>query len=100
MSPFSHWTDVDQGGGSGEEVTEDQEGAPERETEVTFQEREAADLQIREPILVTLAFALLHGPACLSGGGKLRDWRALYRGIHCRQRRRFSLGFWLPLEPS
>ena len=55
MSPFSHWTDVDQGGGSGDEVTEDHEGAPERETEVTFQEREAADLQIREPIWEMLA---------------------------------------------
>ena len=49
MSPFSHWTAVDHGGGFGEEVTEDQEGAPERETEVTFQERFVADLQIREP---------------------------------------------------
>ena len=57
MSPCSHWTDVDQGGGSGDEVTEDQEGAPEREMEVTFQEREAADLQIREPVWETLALA-------------------------------------------
>lgn len=40
---------MDQGGGLGEEETEDQEGAPERETEVTVQEREVADLQIREP---------------------------------------------------
>ena len=49
MSPFSHWTEDDHGGGFGEEVTDDQEGAPERETEVTFQERLVADLQIREP---------------------------------------------------
>lgn len=33
----------------GEEETEDQTGAPERETEVTVQEREVVDLQIREP---------------------------------------------------
>lgn len=49
MSPFSHWTEEDHGGGLGEEVTDDQEGAPERETEVTFHERLVADLQIREP---------------------------------------------------
>ena len=46
MSPFSHWTEEDHGGGFGEEVTDDQEGAPERETEVTFQERLVADLHI------------------------------------------------------
>lgn len=40
-----------------DEVTEDHEGAPERETEVTFQEREAADLQIREPVLEMSALA-------------------------------------------
>lgn len=49
ISPFSHCTEVDQGGGLGEEETEDQTGAPERETDVTVQEREIADLQIREP---------------------------------------------------
>ena len=33
----------------GEEVTEDQIGAPEREIEVTAQPREMAEAQIREP---------------------------------------------------
>lgn len=49
MSPFSHETEEDQGGGSGEEVMLDQCGAPEREREVTAQERVLADLQMREP---------------------------------------------------
>lgn len=48
-SPFSHWTAVDQDGGFGEEVMEDQTGVPEREMEVTVQERAVADLQMREP---------------------------------------------------
>ena len=42
-------TEVDHGGGVGEEVTEDQLGAPEREKEVTSQPRETADLQMRVP---------------------------------------------------
>ena len=49
VSPFSHCTEEDQGGASAEEVTEDHVGAPEREPEVRCQEREVADLQIREP---------------------------------------------------
>ena len=49
MSPFCHETDEAQDGRSGEDVTEDQDGSPERDIEVTFQERAVADLQIREP---------------------------------------------------
>lgn len=49
MSPFSHDTEDDHGGGFGEEVIVDQAGAPERDKETVVQEREAADLQIREP---------------------------------------------------
>lgn len=43
-------TEVDHEGGVGEEVMEDQLGAPEREKEVTSQPRETADLQIRLPV--------------------------------------------------
>ena len=49
MSAFCQETDVDQGGASGEAITEDQEGSPEREMDVTSQPRATADLQIREP---------------------------------------------------
>ena len=49
ISAFCHETEVDQGGGVGEEVTADQVGSPEREMEVTVQPREMADLQMREP---------------------------------------------------
>lgn len=50
ISAFSHVTEVDHEGGVGEEVMEDQLGAPEREKEVTSQPRETADLQIRLPV--------------------------------------------------
>lgn len=49
ISAFCHETEVDQGGGVGEEVTADQVGSPEREMEVTVHPREMADLQMREP---------------------------------------------------
>ena len=49
ISPFSHETEDDHGGGSAEEVIVDQAGVPERESEIVVQEREAADLHIREP---------------------------------------------------
>ena len=49
MSPFCQDTDEDQGGASGEDVTESHEGSPERETEVTSQPRATADLHILEP---------------------------------------------------
>ena len=51
MSPFCHVTDEAHDGRSDEDVTDDQEGSPEREIEVTFQERATADLQIREPLV-------------------------------------------------
>lgn len=49
ISPFSHETEADHGGGSGEEVILGQCGAPERERERTVQERAVADLHMREP---------------------------------------------------
>ena len=49
ISAFCHETEVDHGGGAGEEVTADQVGSPEREMEITVQPRETADLQMREP---------------------------------------------------
>lgn len=49
MSPVAQVTDLDHGGGSGEEETEDQLGSPERLIEVTSHPRATADLQIREP---------------------------------------------------
>ena len=49
MSAFAHCTEVDQGGGLGEDVTDDQVGSPEREMEVTSQPLPTATLQIREP---------------------------------------------------
>ena len=50
MSPFCHETEEAHEGRSGEDVTDDQLGSPEREIDVTFQERATADLHIREPI--------------------------------------------------
>ena len=49
ISPFAHVTFVDHGGASDEEVTEDQCGVPERETETTVQPRWAAARQMRLP---------------------------------------------------
>ncbi len=49
MSAFAHETEVDHGGGSGEEDTDDQVGSPERLMEVTSHPRPTATLQIREP---------------------------------------------------
>ena len=42
----------DQVGATGEEVTEDQVGSPEREMDVTCQPRAAAALQMRLPLKV------------------------------------------------
>lgn len=36
MSPFAHVTDLDQGGGSEDEVTADHDGSPERLSYVSF----------------------------------------------------------------
>ena len=49
MSAFSHDTDFDHDGGSGDEVTADHVGSPERLIDVTSQPRATADLHIREP---------------------------------------------------
>lgn len=49
MSAFAHETEVDHGGGSGEEDTDDQVGSPDRLMDVTSQPRPTATLQIREP---------------------------------------------------
>jgi hypothetical protein len=49
MSPLAQVTELDHGGGLGDEVTEDQCGSPERETETTDQPRWAAARQMREP---------------------------------------------------
>ena len=49
MSAFAHETEVDHGGGSGEDVTADQVGSPERLMDVTSQPRPTATLHIREP---------------------------------------------------
>lgn len=49
MSPLAHVTLDAHGGGSGEDVTEDQCGLPERETETTDQPRWAAARQMRLP---------------------------------------------------
>ena len=48
-SAFCHETDLDHGGASGEDVTEAQDGSPERDMDVTSQPRAAAALQMREP---------------------------------------------------
>lgn len=48
-SAFCHDTDLDQGGGLGEDVTDDQTGSPDRLMETTVQPRATALLQIREP---------------------------------------------------
>lgn len=69
ISPFSHETEEDQGGGSGEEVMLGQCGAPEREREVTAQERVLADLQMREPgDGVSLVFGI-----GVKGGGEVTE---------------------------
>lgn len=49
MSPLAQVTFVDHGGASGEELTEDQCGVPERETDTTDQPRWAAARQMRLP---------------------------------------------------
>ena len=52
MSPLAQVTFEDHGGASAEEVTEDQCGVPERETETTDQPRWAAARQMRLPGVV------------------------------------------------
>lgn len=49
MSAFSQTTDVDHGGGTEDDVTDDQVGSPEREIEVTSQPRPTATLHMRVP---------------------------------------------------
>ena len=49
MSAFCQSTDFDHGGASGEDVTADQDGSPERLMEVTVQPRPTATLHIRVP---------------------------------------------------
>ena len=49
MSAFCHLTEVDHGGGVLDDVTADQVGSPERESEVTSKPRETAAAQIRDP---------------------------------------------------
>ena len=93
ISPFSHCTEVDQGGGLGEEETEDQTGAPERDTDVTVQEREIADLQIRDPgeeggVSLCEGYGGCFVEVCVI------DWNWVYRGSRCRRRR---LSFWASL---
>ena len=61
MSAFCHDTDVDHGGGSGEDVTDDQDGSPDRLIDVTSQPLATADLQILEPV-------------CLQWGVNVRIW--------------------------
>lgn len=84
---------MDQSGGVGEEVTEDQVGGPEREMEVTVQPRETADLQMRVPggreggwLLVECFWGVGGGKGKKGrkgGGGKAN------RGSQSRRRRRF-----------
>ena len=50
MSAFCHSTDLDHGGASGEAVTDDQVGSPERLMDVTVQPRPTATLHIRDPV--------------------------------------------------
>lgn len=70
-------TEDAQAGGVEEEVMEDQLGAPERESEVMCQEREAAARQMREPVGTEVNVELRshggHPRARLKGrgGGKL-----------------------------
>ena len=49
MSAFCHETDLDHDGGMGDDVTEDQDGSPDRLKEVTSQPLPAATLHIRDP---------------------------------------------------
>lgn len=49
MSAFFHATEVDHGGALGEDVTADQVGSPERDTDVTSQPLPTATLHIRDP---------------------------------------------------
>lgn len=49
MLALTQFTSEDQVGATGEEVTADQVGSPEREMDVTCQPRAAAALQIRLP---------------------------------------------------
>lgn len=84
MLALTQLTSDDQVGATGEEVTEDQAGSPEREMEVTCQPRAAAALQMRLPEI------------CVSAGARSNEVREAYRGSHCRQQRRFSL--WLLLS--
>lgn len=49
MSAFRHLTEVAHGGASGEAVTADQLGSPEREIEVTSQPLPTATLHMRDP---------------------------------------------------
>ena len=49
MSAFCQETEVDQGGATLDDVTDDQAGSPEREKEVTSQPRPMATLQMRLP---------------------------------------------------
>jgi len=55
MLALTQLTSEDQVGATGEEVTEDQVGSPEREMEVTCQPRAAAALQMRLPRMDVLA---------------------------------------------
>jgi hypothetical protein len=55
MLALTQLMSVDQVGATGEEVTEDQVGSPERDMEVTCQPRAAAALQIRLPGMNMLA---------------------------------------------
>lgn len=49
MLALTHLTSADQWGATGDEVTEDHVGSPEREIEVTCQPRAVAALQMRLP---------------------------------------------------
>ena len=49
MSAFCHLTDFDHGGASGDEVTADHVGSPERLIDVTSHPLPTATLHIRDP---------------------------------------------------
>ena len=49
MSAFCHLTDLDHGGASGDEVTADHVGSPERLIDVTSHPLPTATLHIRDP---------------------------------------------------
>lgn len=51
MLALTQFTSDDQVGATGEDVTEDQVGSPEREIEVTCHPRAAAALQMRLPVV-------------------------------------------------